>query len=109
MTNPNDLIRRMDAMQACQVGPSDEWARATKDGYNQAATDIAMNVLRIPAATPPEVNALVAEYMLNHLIEGPSERIGRKNAVRGMAVRIGVYDLFCADLAAREARNAPQD
>jgi len=24
-----DLIRRMDAIQACQVGPSDEWARAT--------------------------------------------------------------------------------
>ena len=45
-----DLIRRMDAIQACQVGPSDEWARATKDGYNQAATDCQRNILRIEPA-----------------------------------------------------------
>ena len=30
-----DLIRRIDAMQACQVGHSDEWSKATKYGYNQ--------------------------------------------------------------------------
>ena len=42
-----DLIRRIDAMQACQVGPSDEWSKATKDGYNQAATDCAMAILRV--------------------------------------------------------------
>jgi hypothetical protein len=45
----SDLIRRMDAIQACQVGPSDEWSRDTKSGYNQAATDCAMNILRVPA------------------------------------------------------------
>lgn len=45
-----DLIRRMDAIQACQVGPSDEWARATKDGYNQAATDCQRNILLIEPA-----------------------------------------------------------
>jgi len=45
-----DLIRRIDAMQACQVGPSDEWAKATKDGYNQAATDCAMAILRVDSA-----------------------------------------------------------
>ena len=46
-----DLIKRMDAIQACQVGPSDEWSKATKSGYEQAATDCAMNILRIaPAA-----------------------------------------------------------
>ena len=48
----SDLIRRMDAVQACQVGPSDEWSRSTKSGYNQAATDCAMNMLRIPAVQP---------------------------------------------------------
>ena len=45
-----DLIHRMDAMQACQVGPSDEWAKATKDGYNRAATDCAFNILKIKPA-----------------------------------------------------------
>ena len=48
----SDLIRRMDAVQACQVGPSDEWSRSTKSGYNQAATDCAMNILHVPAALP---------------------------------------------------------
>jgi len=48
----NDLIRRMDAVQACQVGPSDEWSKSTRGGYNQAATDCAMNILRVPAVQP---------------------------------------------------------
>lgn len=56
----SDLISRMDALQACQVGPSDEWSRSTKSGYNQAATDCAMNILRIapalPAVQPAHVN-----------------------------------------------------
>ena len=52
----SDLIRRKDAVQACQVGPSDEWSRSTKSGYNQAATDCAMNILRIPAVQPCHVN-----------------------------------------------------
>ena len=55
----SDLIRRMDAVQACQVGPSDEWSRSTKDGYNQAATDCVRNILRLAAALPavqPHVN-----------------------------------------------------
>lgn len=54
----DDLIRRMDAVQACQVGPSDEWSRSTKSGYNQAATDCAMNILKIPRADlPPTLSA----------------------------------------------------
>jgi hypothetical protein len=48
----DDLIRRMDAVQACQVGPSDEWSKSTRGGYNQAATDCAMNILRVPAVRP---------------------------------------------------------
>ena len=48
----SDLISRIDAVQACQVGPSDEWSRSTKSGYNQAATDCAMNILRISAVQP---------------------------------------------------------
>lgn len=57
-----DLIRRGDAMQACQVGPSDEWSRDTKSGYNQAATDCAMNILRVPAVqSAARIEALTAE------------------------------------------------
>ena len=56
-----DLIRRMDAIQACQVGPSDEWARATKDGYNQAATDCQRNILRIEPA--PNAGAVIFSPM----------------------------------------------
>lgn len=48
----SDLILRMDAVQACQVGPSDEWSRDTKSGYNQAATDCATNILHVPAVQP---------------------------------------------------------
>ena len=66
----SDLIRRIDAVQACQVGPSDEWSRSTKDGYNQAATDCAMNILRIPAvhmATNAELEALRKAAGIPHL------------------------------------------
>lgn len=52
MSGP-DLISRMDAIQACQIGPSDEWSKATKSGYSQAATDCALNILRIEAAIDP--------------------------------------------------------
>ena len=60
----SDLIRREDAVQACQVGPSDEWSRDTKSGYNQAATDCATSILRVPAVKPsdtvqPQIDAAV--------------------------------------------------
>ena len=57
-----DLIRRIDAMQACQVAPSDEWSKATKDGYNQAATDCAAAILRV--APVPAANDEVASYKM---------------------------------------------
>ena len=67
----SDLIRRIDAMQACQVAPSDEWSKATKGGYNQAATDCAMALLKCEPVPPtlsaamelPEVRALVEAAM----------------------------------------------
>ena len=67
----SDLIRRMDAVQACQVGPSDEWSRSTKNGYNQAATDCAMNMLRIPAVQPdPRIKEYEEAYQYAlHLAE----------------------------------------
>ena len=57
--------------------------------------------------TSPEVAALIAEarreerermlcvlgeeYILKHASEGPDERLGRASAVRGVAVRMGLY------------------
>jgi len=60
----DDLIRRMDAVQACQVGTSDEWSRSTKDGYNQAATDCYMNILKIAPAAQPAVTVEEAARVL---------------------------------------------
>lgn len=65
----SDLIRRVDAMQACQVGPSDEWSKATKDGYNQAATDCAMNILRIKPVIPPTPAQIMADPRVKALVE----------------------------------------
>ena len=62
-----DWISRMDAVQACQVGPSDEWSRSTKSGYNQAATDCAMNILCIPAVQPDA--AAIREAALHELAD----------------------------------------
>lgn len=76
MTNDTDMIRRMDAVQACQAGPSDEWSRATRDGYNQAATDIAMNMLRIPAVTP----AVIVEPLGWFEVERGNNGYGKWNA-----------------------------
>ncbi len=58
----SDLIWRIDAMQACQVAPSDEWSKATKGGYNQAATDCAAAILRV--APVPAANDEVASYKM---------------------------------------------
>lgn len=82
----NDLIRRIDAIVACQVGPSDEWSLATKDGYNQAATDVSMNVLRIaPAvlAELPEVKALIAAALQRAGLAVAETEIGYHDGVSG--------------------------
>ena len=65
----SDLVLRMDAIQACQVGPSDEWAKATKSGYMQAATDCARNILRIEPQPDPRdevIKGLVAALNTIH-------------------------------------------
>ena len=64
-----DMIRRIDAMQACQVGPPDEWARATKSGYNQAATDCAMNILRLEPVATSSAAQIAADTRVQALVE----------------------------------------
>lgn len=56
----DDLISRMDAVQATRVGPSDEWSRDTKSGYELAATDCMMNILKVLPADLSSTQGAVA-------------------------------------------------
>ncbi|CAK0769552.1 hypothetical protein CCP3SC1AL1_470011 [Gammaproteobacteria bacterium] len=56
----DDLISRMDAVQATRVGPSDEWSRDTKIGYELAATDCMMNILKVLPADLSSTQGAVA-------------------------------------------------
>jgi hypothetical protein len=56
----DDLIKRGDALNACDIGPCDEWSDFTKSGYNLAAEDCKRNIAALPAVTV-NVNALVWE------------------------------------------------
>ena len=86
------LINRMDAVQACQVGPSDEWAKATKDGYNQAATDCAFNILKIKPA------------IIGTATPAPSDKIAEAAIDRCMQE---IEDIICeADVSYPAGRDA---
>lgn len=43
------LIKRDDALAACEIGPSDEWHMHTKSGYELAADDCKRNIVAVPA------------------------------------------------------------
>lgn len=46
------------------------------------------------------LQALGEEYALDHVLEGTDERIGRHSAVRGVAVRLGIYPQLDAAIGA---------
>ena len=48
------------------------------------------------------ITSAVAEYRLNHSCETDGERMGRRAAVRGLMVRLGLYDRFLAALGEDE-------
>jgi hypothetical protein len=54
----SDLISRHMAVAACAIGPSDEWSKATRSGYERAALDCTMNILRIESELPHPLAAL---------------------------------------------------
>ena len=95
-----DLIRRMDAIQACQVGPSDEWSRSTKSGYEQAATDCARNILRIEPPAPAD--ALAEVQRLRETVEALVVVLDR-NEKKGPIPDVEM--MFCW-LAAQDVRAA---
>ena len=85
----SDLIRRIDAMQACQVAPSDEWSKATKGGYNQAATDCAMALLKcepVPPTLSAALEALAEIGAVVTAIEGADSL--DKEIIRNIRTRI---------------------
>ena len=91
-----DLISRMSAIQACQIGPSDEWSRSTKSGYAQAATDCAFNILKIQAAIEPAPDprdAVIARLEAD-LAESNRRRDGWKEKAEG-------YDALAAAVRAK--------
>ena len=112
---PDDLIRRMDAVQACKVGPSDEWSRSTKSGYNQAAMDCAMNILRLAAALPAvQPDARIKGYeeayqYALHLAEALRENYPPNPDFRFLGDLVGLLtqiDNMVAGLSQTDAREA---
>lgn len=58
-----------------------------------------------PDAVARLVEAAVAEYSLEPPMQTHEERLGRRSAIRGMMVRLGLYKQFTETLAAMEAPN----
>lgn len=64
-----DLIKRDDALVACDIAPADEWNEYTKDGYIFAAEECKRNIAALPAVT-------VAEPVAHaYIVDGECEQI----------------------------------
>jgi hypothetical protein len=46
-----DLIKREDALAACDIAPPDEWNNYSRDGYEFAADDCKRNIAALPGVT----------------------------------------------------------
>ena len=115
------------------TAPERIWADLNGTWYDEATSFRGVPYPGYILATPeaiassPEVAALIAEarrderermlcvlgeeYILKHASEGPDERLGRASAVRGVAVRMGLYaDLDRAiDAAIRALKETTHD
>lgn len=84
----DDLISRMDAVQATRVGPSDEWSRDTKGGYELAATDCMMNILKVlPADLSSPLGAVAMRDAAISAIDADGEyvrAIGLSSRIRAI-------------------------
>jgi hypothetical protein len=101
----DDLISRMDAVQATRVGPSDEWSRATKDGYELAATDCMMNILKIPPAD--RIRQLEVDAREAALVQRLDEARGVIEGLQiNLAASISELDLWCIEVNG-EGYNSP--
>lgn len=52
------------------------------------------------------MEAAVTEYWLKHPMEDTNERIGRRSALRGLMVRLGLYDEFTRVLEEHRVNHA---
>lgn len=50
-----ELIKREDALAACDIGPCSEWTDYTKDGYSLAADDCKRGIAALPAIDPAAI------------------------------------------------------
>lgn len=115
MSDNDDLIQRGDALAECQK-VADEAKSYGIPQMSMGAHSCRDAIRAIPAVHPvasdpqdatlgrescmsahpsPDVAGLVealgAEYVLDHPLETSEERMGRHSAVRGIAVRMGCY------------------
>ena len=69
-----DLIKRDDALAACDIAPPDEWNDYTKGGYDFAAEECRRNIAALPA------NPVVNDPAADRIEELMKERddLGRK-------------------------------
>jgi hypothetical protein len=63
-----DLIRRDDALAACDIGPCSEWNDYTKDGYSLAADDCKRGIAALPTVDPA---TLTSKYVDNSKTANP--------------------------------------
>ena len=61
-----DLIKRKDALAACDIAPPDEWNDYTKGGYDFAAEECKRNIATLPAINPTDrIEELVKDQKQN--------------------------------------------
>lgn len=101
----DDLIKRSDALAACDIGPCDEWSDFTKSGYNLAADDCKRNIAALTLNHTADVGKMVARI----------EQLERENArldagwtdanARALAARLEV--IKAVDVIKRILNTAP--
>ena len=75
--------------------------RITLDRLTPADATAALDQIRRQAEAKgmrEAISAAVSEYEMDHCTEGTDEKSGRRNAVRGMMVRLGCYSDFIAEI-----------
>ncbi len=91
----SDLIPRHMAVSACAIGPSDEWSKSTRSGYEQAALDCTMNILRIENEPPNTLAAFTDAELLAAAMQLPDVRAlvgARKTAATWQPIETAPLD-----------------
>lgn len=71
----DDLIKRDDALAACDIGPCSEWTNYTKDGYSHAADDCKRGIAALPAVDPVVIHQVDAAAIREAALEARIEEL----------------------------------